>query len=151
MKPSFVRAGQAGKFISTAEFASLAEALKSDDSYLPIDSVDYGNDFKIQLGQSRVAPETLLGVKHRSLCFLSTLCEQLVERLPANIELYENLAFSSPDECLKSSQPAFCKLPISLARKYFHLILLFLSSFKSWLCFFSFFYSAPHKQRKTST
>lgn len=112
LKPACINSINEGKFLSTADFESLDRALNDDSCYLHYDSVDYGSVFGVEC--CNVPQERLQLVKQRCLRFLSVLCKQLVVRLPSNVNLFETLHYFNPDECLKTNQPCFSKLPQAL-------------------------------------
>ena len=118
IKPAFIRVNPAGEFLSQEDFASVSAALKNPGAFLPLDAVDFGASFSIHLEQVKAGiPEPrILEIKNRCVSYLTTLCQELVSRLPSNAHLYDALRYLAPDECSRPypHRPNFFKLPLFL-------------------------------------
>lgn len=121
IKPTHIRVNQDGQFLSETDFQELKRALNDHYAYLSLDNIDFSASFAIHLGRINLPVERVREVKQRCLNYLSVLCMELVNRLPNNMHLFENIRYFTPEESLKPvNRVDFSKLPFELAGKYLY-------------------------------
>lgn len=102
--------------IQAVQNALLKSKQAIGNSLLPINCVDFGSSFAAFAEKKTISDVHLHEVKVRSLNFIIVLCEQLVQRLPANLVVIDKLRYFAPKNCLSlSSVNIMDNLPWDLA------------------------------------
>lgn len=98
------------------------KALENPLAFLPLEAIDYGHSFEILTQKNTISKNNLKLIKERCLHYMTSLCRELVKRLPSNTLIIEKLKYFSPLVVLSSSSvpPKFSDLPIELAGKLFY-------------------------------
>jgi hypothetical protein len=121
-KPSFLKIDKSDLNIvevNVAELEVVSRAISAanaqiGNSYLPIDSVDYGYNFQQSLLKgTNLAAEQIAQVKERCRSFLLHLCAELMTRMPSNFMVVQKLQYFSPKYCFGKTV-SFDQLPLDL-------------------------------------
>jgi hypothetical protein len=77
---------------------------------LAFDQVDYGSNFECKLRELNIEVTEVVNIKTKCFNFLKRLAEELVQRLPTNVNSLQNLRYYSPNLCLSQIRPKINKL-----------------------------------------
>lgn len=99
------------------EVEMLKAALKTSDNLIPIGKVQLGDAFTRMALQLNIPEKSLEQVRVDCANFLLTMYNQLLDRLPPNLEVIRKLQYLSPTSALaKKGRPSFSQLPLELGR-----------------------------------
>jgi len=104
-------------FLRNDEFSAVSKALQNPLAFLPLEAIDYGHSFQILAEKNTIQKNALHQIKERCLHYMTSICHELVKRLPHNISIIEKLKYFSPLLVLSSTPPKFSDLPLELAGK----------------------------------
>ncbi|KAK3915985.1 Zinc finger MYM-type protein 1 [Frankliniella fusca] len=109
--PKVDRAG----VIRMNEIRALQEAMRNSANHLPLDMANFGEAFRTAVPNCKLSEAELRTVRNTCGQYIYTLCIQLFDRLPSNIEAVEKLRFFRPNYALAvSARPKFRQLPLDL-------------------------------------
>jgi len=115
IKPNFLCDDEVPTALCVEDVDRVAKALKNKLALLPLDSVDFGYAFSILANEKTIASKDLQIVKSNCANFIVSLCEQLVNRLPNNVKIINQLKHFNPRTICSAEPPAFKDLPLELA------------------------------------
>lgn len=90
--------------------------MKDDRNHLPLEAVDFGVKFNIELGHSKLDPRIVHTIKKYGRAFLMQLLNELQQRLPSNIHHLQSLDALTPETVLGVRKPRLHEL--SFLQKY---------------------------------
>jgi len=115
IKPNFLCDDEVPTALCIEDVDRVAKALKNKLALLPLDAVDFGYAFSILANKKTIASKDLKIVKSNCASFIVSLCEQLVNRLPNNVKIINELKHFNPRTICSAEPPAFKDLPLELA------------------------------------
>jgi hypothetical protein len=83
-------------------------------NHLPPDQVDYGHEFLIELGKSKLSDTQKSKIKILCFAFLKAVVKAVLKRMPPALDLLLQLKFLSPVICLSQFLPQFGDLPLRI-------------------------------------
>ncbi|KAK3929511.1 Zinc finger MYM-type protein 1, partial [Frankliniella fusca] len=109
--PKVDRAG----VIRMNEIRALQEAMRNSANHLPLDMANFEEAFRTAVPNCKLSEAELRTVRNTCGQYIYTLCIQLFDRLPSNIEAVEKLRFFRVNYALAvSARPKFRQLPLDL-------------------------------------
>ena len=85
---------------------------KNPSSFLPVESADFGIDYKNALLKIKISSEQRAEIENRAFTFIKALCTEISGRLLNNLKFYKKLKCLSPSICLSQTiRPVFSELP----------------------------------------
>lgn len=116
LKPqSIAETGRPG-MLKIEEIEMLKRSLSDQANQLPLDRVNFGDKFQKLVEVSKLDEQELRTVRLKCGEFIFTLCRQLIDRLPNNLDAVSKLKFFTPHLALaRVGRPAFQQLPLELA------------------------------------
>lgn len=79
--------------------------MDDDRNHLPLQAVDMGVQFNIEVVQSKLAPGIVTTIKKHGRDFLMQLLKELQLRLPSNVQLLQSMDALSPETVLGIRKP----------------------------------------------
>ena len=94
----------------------LKKALGDSANHLPLDRLNFGDSFNRLLSVANLPEEEVKTLRQKCGEYIFCLCNQLIERLPANLDAISKLKFLSPRFVFaKMGRPTFQQLPVEFA------------------------------------
>ncbi|KAK8398611.1 hypothetical protein O3P69_004031 [Scylla paramamosain] len=90
--------------------------VRDERDHLPLQAVDMGVQFNLEVGRSRLDPGIVNTIKTHGRDFLMHLLKELQQRLPSNIEILQSLDALTPETVLGIRKPRLNEL--SFLSKY---------------------------------
>lgn len=101
------------------EVEMLQSALKSSDNLIPIDQVQFGENFSQLSRTLQISQRTMNAVRSNCGNYLLILCRQLLDRMPLNIKVIDKIKNFSPKLVLsRLGRPTFNQLPLDLGELF---------------------------------
>lgn len=99
--------------LRSVEIQMLKKALSEAHNLRPLEQVNFGDTFQKVLLSLHISSEKLKTVRERCADYILCLCNQLSDRLPANIEIIEKMKNLTPQSALeRTARPSFEQLPL---------------------------------------
>ena len=84
--------------------------MDNDRNHLPLQAVDMGVKFNIEVAQSQLDPGIVTTIKKQGRLFLMKLLKELQKRLPSNVHLLRSMDALSPETVLGIRKPRLHEL-----------------------------------------
>ncbi|KAJ8947983.1 hypothetical protein NQ314_008518 [Rhamnusium bicolor] len=101
--------------MTDVNFKKISDILDNELSYMSIDLIDFGYDYRQVIHKFHIPAEELYKIKLRCRDFVLTLCREIAQRIPVNIGMFNAIKYFSPEFSLKPmDRPKFEQLPLYL-------------------------------------
>ena len=99
----------------------LTQAFSRDENLIPTDRVNLGDSFQTLLATAvQLEASVVFKIRQHCVNFLTTLCKELLKRLPGNVRIITKLRLFVPKITLtRTSRPTFSQLPMELGGECF--------------------------------
>jgi hypothetical protein len=95
------------------------KALENPLAFLHLEVINYGHSFEKLAQKNTISKNNLNLIKERCSHYMTSLCRELIKRLPNSTSIIEKLKYFSP-LVLSSASPKFSNWSTELAGKLFY-------------------------------